>query len=82
MLLRCKCEDKFIESYTMINNGFEINRRLVFVFRLLGVGLHGQNLFCELLELGTGLNRTSYYRIISTIKIAVKTVFDIVRAKP
>ena len=79
--IACKCGEKFIESCAMINNGFEINRRLVFVFRLLGVGLHGINLFCGLLEMGSGLNITAYYSIVETIKTAVKAVFDVVRRK-
>ena len=79
--LECKCGEKLIESCSMINNGFEINRRLVFVFRLLGVGLQGLNLFCGLLEMGPGLNKVAYYSIVETIKTAVKAVFDVVRRK-
>lgn len=52
---RCGCGTRFINSGPMINSGFEINRRIVLVMRLLGVGLQGLNLFCNMMDIGKGM---------------------------
>ncbi|CAH2088980.1 unnamed protein product [Euphydryas editha] len=49
--------------------------------RLIGVGLSGINKFCGLMELGTGISSSIYYKIIDSISIAVKSVFDVVMLK-
>lgn len=36
--VKCSCCEHEIDSCPMIHNGYEINRRLTFVMRLLGVG--------------------------------------------
>lgn len=79
--LSCACEEKYIDSCPMIKNGYEVNRRLVFVMRLLGVGIHGIGLFCNLMELGKGLSISAYYGIVDSITVAVDAVFDIVAHK-
>lgn len=77
----CGCGDRYIDSCPMIGHGYEINRRLVFVFRMLGIGLQGIQLFCGLMELQTTFNIRIYYEIVDNIKIAVKSVFDLVQRK-
>lgn len=52
---------KEINSGPFINNAYEINRRIVLVLRLLGVGIEGINLFCGLMDLGQGLSVNAYY---------------------
>ncbi|KAL7295345.1 hypothetical protein TKK_0011375 [Trichogramma kaykai] len=39
------CDDRYVDSCSMIGTSYEINRRLVFVMRLIGVGIHGINCF-------------------------------------
>lgn len=34
--IQCLCEDRVIDSCKMINNAYEVNRRFVYVMRLLG----------------------------------------------
>lgn len=81
LCLTCGCGQKSIDSCARIGNGFEINRRIVFVMRLIGVGLAGINKFCGLMELGSGINSTSYYKILGHISTAVNTVFNLVTKK-
>lgn len=45
LVINCKCESKLIRSSPYINTGFEINHRIFFVMRLLGVGREGLNFF-------------------------------------
>ena len=75
----CGCGDRYIDSCLMIGSGYEINRRLVFAFRLFGIGIYGINLFGGLMELSAGFNVKVYYEIVDNIKIAVKSVFHIVQ---
>ncbi|CAH2107864.1 unnamed protein product [Euphydryas editha] len=79
--ITCKCGKRYINSCHMISTGYEINRRLVYIMRLIGVGLSGINKFCGLMELGTGISSSIYYKIIDSISIAVKSVFDVVMLK-
>ncbi|KYN18944.1 hypothetical protein ALC57_08731 [Trachymyrmex cornetzi] len=44
--VKCNCNETFINSPLFINKAFEINRRIVFVFRLPGIAREGINLFC------------------------------------
>lgn len=74
----CDCGDTLIDSSPKIGKSYEINRRFIFVMRLLGCGLAGVNNFCGLMDLGTGFYETTYYKIIENIKIAVEAVFRVV----
>jgi len=53
-------------------NGYEINTRIIFVMRLLGVSLAGINLFCAMMNIGKGLSKDAYNRIAQHIHEAVK----------
>ena len=81
ILLTCDCGEKYIDSGPLILTGYEINRRLVYVMRLIGIGLSGINTFCGLMELGNGISCSAYYYIIDTISIAVQSVFDLAMRK-
>lgn len=75
--IQCECGDRTINSCDFIDKGYEINRRLVFVMRLLGVGINGLDLFCSLMDMTSNFSVTTYYRLLENVKIASKTVSDI-----
>ncbi|KAL7307785.1 hypothetical protein TKK_0000110 [Trichogramma kaykai] len=75
------CDDRYVDSCPMIGTGYEINRRLVFVMRLIGVGIHGIQLFCGLMDLGDSFNIKTYYDIVKHITTATRAVFDLVTRK-
>ncbi|KOC59659.1 hypothetical protein WH47_11089 [Habropoda laboriosa] len=52
ILMKCSCNEVPVNSSPFIQNAYEINRRIVFVMRLLGVGREGLNLFCRLMDIG------------------------------
>ena len=80
--MKCKCDEfATINSYPKVRNAFEVNRHLTFVMRLLGVGLSGINIFCAMMDLGPGLNKSGYYSILDTIHIAVKSVAKVLFRK-
>ena len=53
IIVSCKCGHREINSGLLINTGYEINRRIVFVMRLLGIGREGVNVFCGLMGVDT-----------------------------
>ncbi|KAI4498024.1 hypothetical protein M0802_006848 [Mischocyttarus mexicanus] len=79
----CKCDkQQLINSCPMIQNACEINRRFVFVMRLLGVGHEGVNLFCGLMDICGGIGNSTYYAILENIQIAASAVFHSVLTFP
>ncbi|XP_032682124.1 uncharacterized protein LOC116849269 [Odontomachus brunneus] len=82
IIVDCDCDLTEIDSCPKINNkSFEINRRMVFAMRLIGVGLQGINTFCGLMDLGQGLATNVYYACLENIWTASKAVFDTVILK-
>lgn len=57
LVVLCKCGRRDIRSRHLISNGYEINRRMVFVMRLLGICRDGTNLFCGLMDMFSGLSK-------------------------
>jgi len=52
ILLECKCDKQTkIKSCPLVGSACEINRRIVFAMRMLGVGHQGLNLFCGLMDI-------------------------------
>lgn len=75
----CDCNSVEINSCPKVSNrSFEINRRLVFVMRLLGVGLQGINLFCGMMDFGQGMNSTTYYACLQNAWSASKATCDVI----
>ncbi|XP_011343323.1 uncharacterized protein LOC105282795 isoform X2 [Ooceraea biroi] len=58
LVVKCICGRTEINSGPLINTGYEINRRLVLVMRMLGLGREGVNIFCGLMDIGQGLAST------------------------
>lgn len=81
IILSCMCGRREIHSGPLINTGYEINRRIVFVMRLLGVGREGINLFCGLMDMCQGLAKGSYEKIVQCLYSASKSMFEFVCEK-
>lgn len=73
-----KCEDKSIYSCpTTISNKdvtYEINNRIVFVMRYLGIGYSGLELFCGLMDLPVPIVRRTYDCLIKNLRNVAKSV--------
>lgn len=80
IIVLCTCGRREISSGPHLNNGYKINRRIVFVMRLLGVAREGINLFCGL-DIGKGLNKNAYDLIVTHVHSASKSVFDVLCKK-
>ena len=76
LVVNCQCASKQIQSGPYVNTGFEINCRIVFIMRLLGVGREGLNLFCNYMDIGLGISEDTYNSIYNHIHAAAKKVFE------
>lgn len=81
VILTCMCDRRELNSGPLINTGYEINRRIVFVLRLLGVGREGINLFCGLMDMCQGLAKGSYDNIVQHLFSVSKSMFESVCQK-
>lgn len=72
-----KCDSTYIDSGKKVGQSYEINRRFIFVMRLLGLGLAGCNKFYGLMDLSCSfLTQTVYDSYINQILECVCTVTD------
>lgn len=82
LLLKCNCKNqRRVSSSPLVNTAYEINRRLMFVMRILGLGFRSINIFCSLMELSTGFGRSTYYAFIGNLLEATKSTFEIIQRK-
>ena len=79
--VKCQCSDYSINSCPRNNNVFEINRRVVLVMRLLGIGFQGIKLFCSFMELSSDFGHTSYYSAVGSMHKSAKALFEAVITK-
>ncbi|XP_011866020.1 PREDICTED: uncharacterized protein LOC105561015 [Vollenhovia emeryi] len=70
-----KCGSTTIDSSPLINNhGYDINRRLIFAMRLLGIGIQGINKFCAFMCLPKPVFQKTYDHIVQSIAVATDAV--------
>lgn len=77
----CSCERRQLLSSPMSQNVYEINRRLLFTFRVLGCGLESVRIFCSLLDIKNSFSNKIYYNFLDKLHVASKTVFEMVQRK-
>lgn len=81
VICNCSNNEKIDSCPTALNSFknhkiFDINRRIVFGMRLLGVGLTGLTTFCGIMDLSCTFSQTLYDGIMANMAIACKAVFD------
>lgn len=78
ILVSCEhCDSRYIESGRRIDQAYEINRRFIFVMRLLGLGRAGCNKFCGLMDISCNfLSQKVYDSYIEKILECVRMVAD------
>lgn len=81
IILSCMYSRSEINSGPLINTRFEINRRIVFVIGLLGIGRDDINVFCELMDLCQGLAKSTYDDIVQHIHSGSESMFNTVTEK-
>ncbi|XP_011859127.1 PREDICTED: uncharacterized protein LOC105556642 [Vollenhovia emeryi] len=68
------CVTSYINSCPLIRNAYEINRRLTFAMRLIGIGANGIAKFCAFMCLPNPIFRSFYNSVIDAISIATEAV--------
>lgn len=80
--LQCNCPSvRYLLSCPFIEKSFEVNRRMIFAMRLLGVGREGINIFCSLIEICQGISICTYYACVKNIHTAVSSVYNLIISK-
>ena len=81
IVVSCVWGRREINSGPLVNVGYEINRRIVFVMKLLGIAREGINMFCGLMDLSQGLAKSTYGKIVQHIQEASESMFKSVSDK-
>lgn len=77
IIISCtNCEQTVIPNSPYIGKGYEINRRIIFAMRLLGIGLNGIIKFCAFMELPRPIFQSFYDKLIRTISISTEAVCE------
>lgn len=78
IMLECEnCNPRYILSSERIGQAYAINRRFIFVMRILGLGLAGCNKFCGLMDIASSfLHKSSYDFYVTKIHECVKIVAE------
>nr|XP_022909075.1 uncharacterized protein LOC111420331 [Onthophagus taurus] len=78
LIVKCKsCEPSGIDSCPLINSkAYEINRRITFVFRLLGMGYAALEKFCGLMDLQRSFTEKFYNDISTHIFVAAESIAE------
>lgn len=76
VLLCDKCADRNINSSPFVAHSYEINRRFLFVMRVLGLGLKGAEKFCGLMDMRAFISQPTYDLIIDNIHSSIKTATE------
>ncbi|KYM96705.1 hypothetical protein ALC62_00134 [Cyphomyrmex costatus] len=76
VLLCDKCASRSIHSSPFIEHSYAINRRFLFVMRVLGLGLKGATKFCGLMDMPPFLTQTTYDLIIKNIHSCVQVATE------
>jgi len=78
IVISCEnCESVYIPSGPFVNKGFEINRRIILVMRLLGIGINGIEKFCAFMDLPHPIFHSFYDQVVRTIAAATKLVSEL-----
>ena len=81
LIIDCSCGKRQIPFSPMSHKTYEINRRLLFAFRVLGCGLQSVKTFCSLLDIQNSFSTSLYYNFLDNLHAASKTVFEIIQKK-
>lgn len=78
IMVECeRCEPKYILSCQQIGKMYELNRRFIFVMRILGLGLAGCKKFCGLMDISSSfINHSTYDFYINKIHECIVAITE------
>ncbi|CAD6216267.1 GSCOCG00011326001-RA-CDS, partial [Cotesia congregata] len=82
ILVSCNnCDNEYIPSCSFIGHSYEINRRFIFVMRILGIGYEGLCKFCGLMDMPAFLDKATHTILLKQISDCGKTVAEALMKK-
>lgn len=76
ILLCDDCAPRTVNSSPFANHSYAINRRFLFVMRLLGLGLKGAKKFCGLMDMPAFITQSTYDLLINNMHGCIRTVTE------
>ncbi|XP_074099508.1 uncharacterized protein LOC141527761 [Cotesia typhae] len=70
------CGNEYIPSCSFVGHSYEINRRFIFVMRILGIGYEGLYKFCGLMDMPSFLDKSTHTILLKQILNCSKTVAE------
>ncbi|KAE8741785.1 hypothetical protein FOCC_FOCC012693 [Frankliniella occidentalis] len=70
------CPPRYITSCPYLKNGFEVNSRIVFAFRLLGIAHSGIAFFCGLMDLPPPVDKNWYLTVSRSLLSVIQNVAE------
>jgi len=70
------CQPQYITSSPFVGHTYQINRRFIYVMRILGLGLEGCKKFCGLMDMPAFLTQKTYDIIVKNMSECVNTVTE------
>lgn len=70
------CGNEYIPSCSFVGHSYEINRRFIFVMRILGIGYEGLCKFCGLMDMPSFLDKSTHTILLKQILNCSKTVAE------
>ncbi|XP_044584531.1 uncharacterized protein LOC123265017 [Cotesia glomerata] len=75
------CDSEYIPSCSFIGHSYEINRRFIFVMRILGIGYESLCKFCDLMDMPSFLDKATHTILLKHILDCGKTVAEALMKK-
>ena len=76
IVVSCACGRREIFSGSLISGAYEMNRRIVFVMRLLGIAREGLHVFCGLMDICIGLSKSGNDAAVEHIHKSASQMFE------
>ncbi|XP_057339915.1 uncharacterized protein LOC130677250 isoform X1 [Microplitis mediator] len=70
------CGNEYIPSCSFVGHSYEINRRFIFVMRILGIGYEGLCKFCGLMDMPSFLDKSTHTILLKQILNCSKAVAE------
>lgn len=75
IVVKCeKCKPNVINAMPFKNNAYEINRRIIFAMRLIGIGFNDIMKFCVFMDLPRPIFQSFYDTLVKNISVATSVV--------
>ena len=81
LVITCDCQTREVHSSPYVSHCYEVNRRFIFVMRVLGLGYNILKVFLSFMDITHTISYTMYYSFLTNILTAAKSLFEVIQKK-